>query len=120
MIIISHYHYFILAKNANKLTSNKVQVTVREKADIKQSKAILPTQEWQNQQIKDFSETRAIFARHVASVQKPGIPNKKRHKLPSKTNERGIYYFEFYKLVRERDTFSPLHSKYFQCIPLLS
>ena len=91
IIILSHYHHFILAKNANKLTSNKVQVTVREKADIKQSKAILPTQEWQNQQIKDFSETRAIFARHVASVQKPGVPNKKRHKLPSKTNERGIY-----------------------------
>jgi len=84
-----HLEGVAIAKNANKLTSNKVQVTVREKADIKQSKAILPTQEWQNQQIKDFSETRAIFARHVASVQKPGIPNKKRHKLPSKTNERG-------------------------------
>ena len=110
IIILSHYHYFILAKNANKLTSNKVQVTVREKADIKQSKAILPTQEWQNQQIKDFSETRAIFARHVASVQKPGVPNKKRHKLPSKTNERGIYYFKILKSCpRTCIYFSPLH-----------
>ena len=71
-------------------------MTVREKANIKQSKAILPTKEWQNKQTSDFSETRAKFARHVASVQKPGVPNKKRHKLPSKTNERGIYYHQGY------------------------
>ena len=82
--------YLSAAKNANKLTSNKVQVAVREKANIKQSKSILPTKEWQNKQVKDFSETRAMFARHVATVQKPGVPNKKRHKLPSKTNEQGI------------------------------
>ena len=94
MILATYKHRIILylsaAKNANKLTSNKVQVAVREKANIKQSKSILPTKEWQNKQVKDFSETRTMFARHVATVQKPGVPNKKRHKLPSKTNEQGI------------------------------
>lgn len=84
-----HLEGVAIAKNANKLTSNKVQVAVREKANIKHSKSILPTKEWQNKQVKDFSETRTMFARHVATVQKPGVPNKKRHKLPSKTNEQG-------------------------------
>lgn len=78
-----------IAKNANKLTSNTVHVAIREKANIKQSSTILPTQEWQNEQISEFSKTRVKLARHIAFVQKPGVPNKTRHKLPSKTNERG-------------------------------
>ena len=81
--------YFIAAKNANKLTSNKVHVAIREKAHINQSNTKLPDQKWQNEQITEFSKTRAALARHIAFVQKPGVPNKKRHKLPSKTNERG-------------------------------
>jgi len=78
-----------IAKNANKLTSNKVHVAIREKAHINQSNTKLPDQKWQNEQITEFSKTRAALARHIAFVQKPGVPNKKRHKLPSKTNERG-------------------------------
>lgn len=78
-----------IAKNASKLTSKAVHIAVREKAQLGESDTILPTEEWQNKQVADFSRVRLQFARHAAYVQKQDIEERKRHKLPSKTNEQG-------------------------------
>jgi hypothetical protein len=85
----------ILAKNASKLTSNAVHIAVREKAQLGESDTILPTEEWQNKQVADFSRVRLQFARHAAYVQKQDIEERKRHKLPSKTNEQGNIFKDY-------------------------
>ena len=66
-----------------------MHVAVREKAQLLESETISPTEEWQDKQVADFSKVRLKFARHVAYVQKEAFEDRKRHKLPSKTNEQG-------------------------------
>ena len=85
-----------LAKNASKLTSKTVHVAVREKAQLRESETISPTKEWQNKQVADFSKLRLKFARHVTYVQKQALEDRKRHKLPSKTNEQGMILILIY------------------------
>ena len=80
----------ISAKNANKFRSNVVSVAIREKATLKESGTVLPPIEWQHNQVAEFSKVRIQLARHIAYSQtKERSPDKKRHKLPSKTNEQG-------------------------------
>jgi len=95
-----------IAKNANKFRSNVVSIAIREKATLKESGTVLPPIEWQHNQVAEFSKVRIQLARHIAYSQtKERSPDKKRHKLPSKTNEQGwctyCYGKDFWKVVAE-------------------
>ena len=83
------YFFFFSAKNASRLVSNTVHVPVREKARLHQSGTVLPTVDWQNKQVSDFSKVRMKLARHTAYIQKHRGSEDRKHKLPSKTNEQG-------------------------------
>ena len=71
------------------MISNTVHVPVREKARLHQSGTVLPTVDWQNKQVSDFSKVRMKLARHTAYIQKHRGSEDRKHKLPSKTNEQG-------------------------------
>ena len=67
-----------------------MSIAIREKATLKESSTVLPPIEWQHNQVAEFSKVRIQLARHIAYSQtKERSPDKKRHKLPSKTNEQG-------------------------------
>ena len=84
--------YFV-AENAGRLTSNVVQVRVREKAQLSKSETALPSSSWQDQQVKDFSAVRMRLARHISYMRSQGGSSEKpTHKLPSKNNEQGKIY----------------------------
>ena len=71
------------------LMSKSVEVSVREKVQLAKHGNTLPSADWQANQVSDFSLVRMKLARHIEYKRKNPEAGKKRHKLPSKTNEQG-------------------------------
>ena len=80
----------ISASNAEELlavSADKPTHVNRCKADI--SSEVLPTKEWQNEQIANFSNARLKIARHFALQKQNSSQEQEKIKLPATRNEYG-------------------------------
>ncbi len=87
---------FLSADNAEELLAAAPEIATHvDRQKDKADKDILPSKEWQDQQVSDFAETRTKLARHTALIklEKSAAASSEQNKFPTK--ESGLFLFLF-------------------------